>query len=480
MNKLAQQLMNKPTEPTSPIDPKFAGEIVPRLRAIFSDVTCQGREDRRGFTKNYDIVMVPFVLPQEDDSTSTVAGSSESESVKISTNNTPEPTTLEPELPTTERSDESAESRSLSTKERAMQMVADIENDSEDDLEKSNTLITDDSQDIDVPNLIENQQGPSGPTSTPQQAFPSTQTGPEGPEEDQKPKIGWDYPSDIPEPVLDVIRHYRDELKIPIDAPCKIYLGLHMRKNRMIAPKPEKMVISRVVLNFNHKDVYSLIEPNSDRLVVVRDVFLDENTALMLGPADVSGFKIMVQGNPKVKVSNGPPSGVPGMRNMSKERFIIRPIKYEGLRMILDFGTSSEMARQLTGGATDQLSNPTPFLQQMTAQVGSEVISTIGKQAQEAGKTPMQANNLQNAVKGAGKAMRKANRRKNRQAKKKQAKQAKHQQQTTTNEVEPVTEDISRAHDEEVLRVEDSELDDIMNAVRGSKSSDIKGDTGEE
>ena len=66
MEKLAHKLLKDPRQPTAEIDPIFAKEIVPQLRSLYSDVKCEGREDKRYFEKPYDIKMIPIKLQSED------------------------------------------------------------------------------------------------------------------------------------------------------------------------------------------------------------------------------------------------------------------------------------------------------------------------------------------------------------------------------------------------------------------------------
>jgi hypothetical protein len=377
MANIMGNLSKDPQKPTTPLDKIFAVSIYSELRNLYKEITVQGRDDDRSFIKNYSIEKVP-TLDHESiagamkDIMGNKDGNDNTEDKMMGDDNTEDETL----------GDNNTED--IMTR-RAAQMIEDIDNDT-------------DTRNVKMMRrkLADN--------------------------------ISWEYPPDIPASVADMVEHVREKLQMPSDTPCDVYMGLFMRRSRMIAPLPKEKTISRVVVNLKYKDMYNLTQPYDGvgRPVTVRQVMLDEDSIMMLGPAGICGFNVMVNSNPKYKIPGNMPPGVPGMRNINREKFTIRPPSYERITLILDYGTSKKMSLQLSNGQTDSMSNPNLALQSLVGKIGPSILQSMypsmGQQSEESSSRPSQDNvqipsSLKNMVPSG--AMRKARRRQKRKEKNK-------------------------------------------------------------
>ena len=328
MSNIMGDLSKDPKKPTTPLDKIFAVSIYSELRNLYKEITPQGRDDDRSFIKNFSIEKLPtldhasikgamkYIMGNKDGDNNagdTMLGDNNTEDTIIGDNNTEDTMTR-----------------------RAAQMIEDIDN------EKDTMNV----------NIIHREL---------------------------KNKIKWEYPPDTPAPIAKIVEHVREKLQMPSDTPCDVYMGLFMRRSQMIAPLPKEKTISRVVVNLKYKDMYILTQPYDGvgRPVTVRQVMLDEDSIMMLGPAGVCGFNVMVNSNPKYKIPFNMPHVVQGMRTINREKFTIRPSSYERITLILDYGTSKKMSLQLSNGQTDNISNPNPALQRLVGKIGPSILKSI-------------------------------------------------------------------------------------------------------
>lgn len=368
MADIMGKLSKDPQKPTMPLDKIFAVSIYQDLRNLYKGIKNQGRDDKRSFIKNYSIEKLPTL---------------DHESIADAMKDIIEHT--EGDENTEDKTDGDDNTGDDMTR-RAAQMIEDIESET-------------DPKDM---NMMRQKLGD---------------------------KIKWGYPSDIPVSIAEMVEHIRERLQMPPDTPCDVYIGLFMRRSQMIAPLPKEKTISRVVVNLKYKDIYHLTQPHDGigRPTTVRQVMLDEDSIMMLGPAGICGFNVMVNNNPKYKIPGNMPSGIPGMRNINKEKFTIRPTSYERITLILDYGTSKKMSLQLSDGQTDNLSNPNPALQSLIGKIGPSILQSMnpsmGQNNEESNESRPSQDNIQmpdslKSMVPSG-AMRKARRRQKRKEKSK-------------------------------------------------------------
>lgn len=301
-------------------------------------------------------------------------------------------------------------------------------------------------------------------------------------------RVEWKYRPDIPDPVTKLIDQVREKLQVPADSSCGVYAGLFFRTSKMMGPLPDKKTISRIVVNFGPRELYGLAEPyKGGKPIYVRQMILEPNTMLLMGPAGTSGFNIIVEGNPKYKVPGEMPIGVPGMRGLSKERFSIRPTKYERITVILDFYASKEMSLRLSNGASDNLDDPNPFLERLVGKIGPSILSSMtDKNAEEpeGNGSPLDEipSSLKNMISGTGKAARRARRNKNRKDNKmkgldldkiiEERKERAQQNEDALFSAEGTLKYDSNTASEIIGEKESDEIDKFMEDVRNSKKRD--------
>lgn len=327
MADLAKKLSSGSMQPTAKLDSNIAKIVYDGLKDLFVGIKSNGENDNRFFEKFFTVDMVPTI--DKNIITDLISNTKSSNDTHIKSTSG--------DIQKSEDTDRSIQQEKNSIK------IGDNDNDNDDGKDEVDTNFT---------------------ASTPILQDPISQ---DDITEKIKEHIVWKYPQDIEKPIAILVDHLKTTLQMDPDTPCKVYVGLFMRKSQMIAALPDKQTISRVVVNLKHKDVYALTQPYSGngKPTIVRDILLEENSMLFLGPSSMCGFNIMVNRYHKFKIPSDTPTGMPGSRMANQERFSIRPRRYERITVIVDYGTSRNMSLQLSDGRSDNLENPGPALQKL-------------------------------------------------------------------------------------------------------------------
>jgi hypothetical protein len=246
--------------------------------------------------------------------------------------------------------------------------------------------------------------------------MPPATKGPIGQESVKKIIRSYEFSDDSPECIHDTVRFCHQFLKIPQDSPCTAHVGLYMRKAKMEVLEPSSTTMMRVIINYGNKDVYILNPPtkttstkpldnkndnksdgktndkNEDTTTTTnskvtkakknskqttptigsrRDVFVAENHFMILGPAGLCNFKVIVGSNPTIKLPDEM-KGLP-IRGANKSRPLIRPGNYARLTVVLDFGLCEGFGKQFGNIANDIGNNQSPALQKIIDKVGSTI-----------------------------------------------------------------------------------------------------------
>lgn len=198
--------------------------------------------------------------------------------------------------------------------------------------------------------------------------------------DDKRSKLEhWETEDEIPSCIKTLVDLCKEEAEGAIG--YRVYYGSFMRKSMMRLPPPTADTLSRFLFNINEKEKYifdsdvpaldnlpsfsDMVEKKAGCRIPARDLFMEADQMLQLGPATTTNYKVYVHYDPKIE---RPQTINPSNMSSNKKSYTLRTARYHRITVIVDLLGAEEQVIAASRRAEEAVERLTAAdIQHMTA-----------------------------------------------------------------------------------------------------------------